>query len=164
MLDRYRGFPNVMIQHFFKVDVIMFIQSKWISNYICNFHPGIDKNYFHNLVKWEPEENDACTVLKIKVLFCKCAQENPGEDGDHKCLTVDQRKWVVLISCHIMKFRLKSVQLRDEILLILNCASLTTSMICIDKRNRPCQRNPPLILPIRLLSCLKNQVKKCMFI
>ena len=49
VLDRYRGLPNVMIQHFFKVDVIMFIQSEWISNYICNFHPGIDKNYFHNL-------------------------------------------------------------------------------------------------------------------
>ena len=103
-------------------------------------------------------------MLNVKILFCKSAKKYPREDCNHKCLTIDQRKWIVLVSCHIMKFRLESVKLRDEILLVLNRASLTTPMICIDKRNCPCQRNPPLILPICLLSGLKNQVKKIIFI
>ena len=86
-----------------------------------------------HLIKWKPEDNDAGTVLNVKILFCKSAKEYPREDSNHKCLTIDQRKRIVLISHQIVKLQLKSVNLGDEILLILNFTSLAFSMISIDE-------------------------------
>ena len=61
MLYGHRCLPDVVVKHLLQIDIIMVIQSKRIPDNVCNLHPGVDENDFHNLEqsgKHSPKEHE----------------------------------------------------------------------------------------------------------
>ena len=82
-----------------------------------------------------------------EVLSTKDPQDEPGIDGPHQCLAIDQGERVVLVFRHLMQLGLEPVQLANKVLLVLNLTALTFRMVSIDQAYCPCYWYPPLVLP-----------------
>ena len=55
-----------MVKDLLQIDVIMFIQTKWISDNVGNLHPGINEDNLHNLKQQHEDidEDDYLTYLE----------------------------------------------------------------------------------------------------
>ena len=160
MLHGNRGFPNVLVQHLLQVDVVVLVLTERVPDYVSHLEPGVHENYLDYLEEWEcPEDGQSvhhlCLVTLTDVLGAEHSEYNPGVYGHHDCLAVNKRKRVVLVLGDMVQLVHKSVQLSDEVLLILYFTPLTVRVVCVDQGCSPVEGDPPLLLPGTWLSTLK---------
>ena len=64
-------------------------------------------------------------------------------------MAMDEGKRIVLVQRDNMQLGLELDQVGDDVLLLLQLASLTVRMVGVDQAGCPGQRNPPLVFPRR---------------
>ena len=114
MLDGNRSLPYLMIQNFIKINIVVLIATKWVSNNVCHRHQGKYDHHLHHLNKedienisddlskdlkpWNSNQYpESHTMTQGKVLSTKDPQDEPGVDGPHQCLAVYEGERVVLV-------------------------------------------------------------------
>merc|ERR1719341_427002 len=125
MSDGQGSFPNVVIQHFLQIDVIVVIQTKRVPDNVGHFHPGVDEDDFYNLKPGDREEDDTCAVLDVKILRSKYAKDDPRVNRQNQRLAIDQRKRIVLIEGDSVELGVELVQVTNDVFLLLQLAALT---------------------------------------